>query len=185
MDYDDLTEFDDESLNSAYTVGELELRRKFVTAYLQIGDPVKALLNVHTVPYGMAAYHGRLFMNEPFVKHLLKVEKVRLEATSDENIDDMLRKEVMMAYRGVMNNTDSKGSEVVAAASKLAELMALNKPSESKLTVEMNGGIMRVPTLVDNTGSVIDVDTFSVLAQKQQSELRQKVLESVVDNENN
>lgn len=179
MDYEELTEFDDVSLNSAYTKGEIELRRKFATAYLQIGDPVKALLSVSSIPYSMAAYHGRLFLREPYVKHLLDVEKVRLEATSDENIDDMLRKEVMMTYRSVMNDSDSKGSEKVAAASKLAELMALNKPTESKISLEMNGGIMRVPTLVGNDGNVIDIDAFSALAQKQQSELRQKVLESV------
>jgi len=181
MDYDDLTEFDDASLEMAYTKGEIEVRRKFAVAYLQIGDPVKALLGVTDIPYSMAAYHGRMFLSEPYIKHLLDVEKVRIEATSEENIDDMLRKEVMLAYRGVMNNADSKGSEIVAAASKLAELMGLNKVQESKMSVDFSGGILKQSVYVDAQGDVIDIDTFSKIAQKQQQELRQKVLASVVD----
>lgn len=184
MDYDDLTEFDDESLAMAYTVGEIELRRKFAVAYLQIGDPVKALLSVHNIPYSMAAYHGRLFLNEPFVKHLLKVEKVRLEANDDqEGFEEVLRKEILTAYRTVMSDVNSKGSEVVSAASKLAEMFGFNAPAKSSVTHDYTGGVMRLPVLVGADGKVLEGDAFSDYAQKEQQRLRNQVLESVAATE--
>jgi hypothetical protein len=155
---------------------EIKLRQQFVEEYVKDNDSYKALIRCGFI-YAYADNFHKSMMAEPFVKDLIVAYRHKLETIEDT--DKNFTEEIIAVYRQVMNDQDAKGSERVAAASKLAELLALNKVQETKMNIDFSGGVIKMPVMVDNTGNTIDVDAFSVLAQKQQSELRQKVLESV------
>lgn len=157
---------------------EIKLRQQFVEEYVKDKDSYKALIRCGFL-YAYAQNHHKQLLAEPFVQDLIVAYKHRLESVEDSDANYI--DEIVNVYREVMNNPESKGSERVSAAAKLAELKGLNKVQESKVSVDFSGGVLKMPVMVDNTGNMIDVDSFSVLAQKQQAELRQKVLESVVD----
>jgi hypothetical protein len=155
---------------------EIKLRQQFVEEYVKDNDSYKALIRCGFI-YAYADNFHKSMIAEPFVKDLIVAYRHKLETIED--IDKNFTEEIINVYRQVMNDKDAKPSERVSAASKLAELLALNKVQETKMSVELNGGIMKNPIYVGADGNVIDIDTFSNLAQKQQSDLRQKVLDSV------
>jgi len=162
------------------TKREIKLREQFVEEYVKDNDSYKALIRCGFI-YSYSQLHHKKMLAEPFVQDMIRTHKHRLESV--DNTDEVYIAEIVNVYRDVMNDKQAKPSERTGAAAKLAELKGLNKVQESKVSMDFTGGILKSNVYVGEDGNVIDIDTFSKIAQKQQQELRQKVLESVTTEE--
>jgi hypothetical protein len=141
------------------TPREQALRDLFVSEYLVDYDPLLACIRVG-FNRQYAEQYSKKFMEEPYVQRKLKelTYKVPEEEEDEESRDKRL---VLTVLREAAQN--GPFASRVAAASKLASILGLDKPSTNLLEVTHKGGVMQVPGVSD----ISDWEQAAMASQQQ------------------
>lgn len=139
---------------------EKALRHEFVRQYLIDFDPVLACMRVGFTKNFAEDYAIR-FMAESYVQK--RITETSLTNPDDENEQEEKDKQLTLS---VLREASQNGpySSRVAAASKLASILGMDKPVASSLEITNRGGVMVVP-------GIGDVDDWEAVAVKAQQDL--------------
>ena len=139
---------------------EKAVRNVFVDQYLIDFEPVLACMRIGFKP-GFAEDYANRFMSEPYVQ--ARIMQQKMKAPDDELDQEESDKALTLS---VLHEAALRGpfSSRVAAASKLASILGMDKPIKSSLELNHRGGVMVVP----GTG---DIDNWEAEAVKSQSAL--------------
>jgi hypothetical protein len=121
------------------------IRNVFVDHYLKDYDAVAACIRVgFTEPY--ARQWSAKYMAEPYV--LQRISDMKLKTPEDEKDQEELDKQLTLS---VLREAAQNGpfASRVAAASKLAAILGLDKPIQTSLEITGRGGVMMVPGIGD------------------------------------
>jgi len=143
------------------TQREKDLRNAFVDQYLIDFDEVAAAQRVG-FQVAFAKDYAIKFMAEAYVrqrieivKHM-KVDEKKMEQFDKETVRAILRKE--------MHNPHTSGAARVQAASKMAAILGMDKPTETRLTHTHKGGVLMVP-------AIASVNDWEAVAKSSQEKL--------------
>jgi hypothetical protein len=139
---------------------EIILRNEFVKNYLIDFDPVLACMRLG-FKRTFAETWAKTFMDEPYV--VKRITELTYKTTEDEGLQEELDKQLTLS---VLREAAQRGpfSSRVAAASKLASILGMDKPVTNQLEITNRGGVMVVP-------GVGNVDDWEQEAVKLQEEL--------------
>lgn len=139
---------------------EIALRNEFVRQYLLDYDEVLACMRLgFTKPFALE--YSAKFMLDPYVQQQISINK--LKSADDEQDQEEADKSLVLS---VLREAAQKGpfASRVAAASKLAAICGMDKPSAVSLDISNRGGVMVVP-------GIGNIDDWEAEATKSQEEL--------------
>jgi hypothetical protein len=127
------------------TPKEQVLRDVFVKEYLVDYNAELACIRVGFNKQHASIYSSK-FMDEPYVQR--KITELTYKAPEDEEDEEQKDKRLVLS---VLREASQIGpySSRVAAASKMASILGLDKPVANLLEITHKGGVMKVPGVGD------------------------------------
>ena len=146
--------------NEVLTPKEQALRDLFVSEYLVDYDAVLACMRIG-FNKSHATQNSIKFLDESYVQR--KIKELTYKSPEDEENEEEKDKRLVLA---VLREASQNGpfSSRVAAASKLASILGLDKPTTNLLEITHKGGVMKVP-------GVGDIDAWETEAMDSQEQL--------------
>lgn len=140
---------------------EKQLRDNFVREYLTDGNPYKAAIRVG-FQAAFAKDYAAKFMNESYV--LQQIESVRQRKVPEATLDAYDKNIVRDVLRRTAQDEFAPHAARVAAASKMAAILGMDKPTEVKNEHTHKGGVLMVP-------AIANLDDWEAVAKTQQAKL--------------
>lgn len=149
------------AMSPELTDREKALRNAFVDEYLIDYDETAAAQRVG-FQVGFAKDYAVRFMNESYVRQRIefvkhsKVDTIKMEQFDKETVRAVLRKE--------MHNNFGTAAARVQAAAKMAAILGMDKPVETKHDHTHKGGVLMVP-------AIANLNDWEALATESQQKL--------------